>query len=141
MEENIKKIVSDGDVDKMYKLADLLEDSIDKLAEYDKECADKYEMKIYIMANGKTLNREMAEEIVHKMRPYGMKWSYEEVKDLQEQYGIDDIRVADFFVVINSAYNDYKNLFGEDIDQYIKFTIDFIKDEDAKEGKVFLYFM
>ena len=141
MEENIKKIVNDGDVDKMYKLADLLEDSIEKLGEYDKESADKYEMKIYIMANGKMLNREMAEEIVHQMRPYGMKWSYEEVKDLQEQYGIDDIRVTDFFVVINSAYNDYKNLFGDDIDQYIKFTIDFIKDEDAREGKVFLYFM
>lgn len=141
MEENIKKIIDNGDVNQMYKLTDILEDSIEMLEEYDKECADKIKMKIYIMANGKTLNKEMAEEIVHKMRPYGMKWSYEETKDLQEQYGIDDIRAADFFVVINSAYNDYKNLFGDDIEQYIKFTIDFIKDEDAKEGKVFLYFM
>lgn len=141
MEENIKKIIDNGDVNQMYKLTDILEDSIEMLEEYDKECADKIKMKIYIMANGKTLNKEMAEEIVHKMRPYGMKWSYEETKNLQEQYGIDDIRAADFFVVINSAYNDYKNLFGDDIEQYIKFTIDFIKDEDAKEGKVFLYFM
>ena len=42
--------------------------------------------------------------------------------------------------VINSAYNDYKDLLGEDVENYVRFTIDFIKDEDAKEGKVFKYF-
>ena len=137
----IEKIVNNGKPEDMEELSEILEDLMYIVKDYDEDCYEKYKMKLYGMAYNYKFTKEMAEEIVHKMRPYGMKWSYEEVKDLQEQYGIDDIRVADFFVVINSAYNDYKNLFGEDIDQYIKFTIDFIKDEDAKEGKVFLYFM
>ena len=70
-----------------------------------------------------------------------MRWSYEETRNLQRQRGINDIDDNEFFVVINSAYNDYKDLFGEDLESYIRFTIDFIKDEDAKEGKVFKYFV
>lgn len=140
MEENIKKIIDNGDVNEMYKLTDILEDSIEMLEEYNKECANKIKMKIYVMANGKVLTREMAEEIVHKMRPYGMKWSYDEIRDIQEQYGIDNIRVTDFFIVMNSAYNDYRNLFEDDLEKYIKFSENFINDEDAKEGKVFIYF-
>ena len=69
-----------------------------------------------------------------------MRWNLEETENVQRQRGIEDIPKADFFVVINSAYNDYKDIFGEDLEGYIRFTIDFIKDEDAKEGKVFKYF-
>lgn len=70
-----------------------------------------------------------------------MRWSIEETENLQRQRGIEDISKADFFVVINSAYNDYKDIFGEDLEGYIRFTIDFIKDEDAKPNKVFDYFV
>ena len=69
-----------------------------------------------------------------------MRWSFEETKNLQRQRGINDIDEPSFFTVINSAYNDYKDLLGEDVENYVRFTIDFIKDEDAKEGKVFKYF-
>jgi hypothetical protein len=48
--------------------------------------------------------------------------------------------VTDFFVVINSAFNDYRDLFGDDLSNYVKFTDEFINDEDAKKGKVFKYF-
>jgi len=41
---------------------------------------------------------------------------------------------------MNSAYNDYNDLFNDDIESYVKFTIDFIEDEDAGNGKVFKYF-
>ena len=97
-------------------------------------------MELYKMAYGETLSREMAEHIVKKMRPYGIKWDLEQTRQIQEQYGIDNIRAIDFYVVLNSAFNDYNNLFGDDIERYIKFTIDFINDEDAKQGKVFKYF-
>lgn len=69
-----------------------------------------------------------------------MRWSFEETKNLQRQRGINDIDEPSFYTVINSAYNDYKDLLGEDVENYVRFTIDFIKDEDAKEGKVFKYF-
>jgi hypothetical protein len=41
---------------------------------------------------------------------------------------------------MNSAYNDYKNIFGEDLDIYIKYAKEFIEDEDGRDDKVFLYF-
>lgn len=140
IEDYIEKIIENGKLEDMQTLSELLEDTMEIVKDYDKDCYDDLEMKLYKMAYGSHLNKKMAEEIVHKMRPYGMRWSIEETKTLQRQRGINDIDEIAFYTVINSAYNDYKDLFGEDIENYIRFTIDFIKDEDAKEGKVFKYF-
>lgn len=140
IEEYIERIVDNGKIEDMQTLSELLEDTMEIIKDYDKDCYKDFEMKLYKMAYGNHLNKSMAEKIVNKMRPYGMKWDIEQTKDIQRQRGINDIPEVDFFIVINSAYNDYKDLFGEDLESYIRFTIDFIKDEDAKEGKVFAYF-
>lgn len=140
IEEYIERIVDNGKIEDMQELSDMLEDTMEIIKDYDKECYKEMEMKLYKMAYGNHLNKSMAEEIVHKMRPYSQRWSLEETRKMQEQRGINDIDPIEFFVVINSAYNDYKDLFNEDIESYIRFAIDFIKDEDAKQDKVFLYF-
>ena len=141
IEDYIERIIDNGKIEDMQELSDMLEDTMEIIKDYDKECYKDFEMKLYKMAYGSHLNKSMAEEIVNKMRPYGQRWSYEESRNLQEQRGIKDIDPIEFFVVINSAYNDYKDLFSEDIEGYIRFTIDFIKDEDAKPNKVFKYFV
>lgn len=140
IEEYIEKIIDNGKIEDMQELSEMLEDTMEIIKDYDKECYKDFEMKLYKMAYGSHLNRTMAEKIVNKMQPYGMRWSFEEAKNLQRQRGINDIDEPSFFTVINSAYNDYKDLLGEDVENYVRFTIDFIKDEDAKEGKVFKYF-
>ena len=140
IEEYIEKIVDNGKIEDMQELSDMLEDTMEIIKDYDKECYKDFEMKLYKMAYGNHLNKSMAQDIVNKMRPYAQRWSYEESRNLQEQRGINDIDPIEFFVVLNSAYNDYKDIFSEDVEGYIRFTIDFIKDEDAKEGKVFTYF-
>ena len=140
IEEIIEKIVDNGKIQDMEALSDMLEDTMEIIETYDKECYDKYLMKLYTMAYGNKLNKEMAQEIVNKMRPYGQRWSFEETQKIQEQYGINNIRSEDFYIVINSSYNDYRDLFNDDIEKYIKFTINFIEDEDAKPDKVFLYY-
>lgn len=140
IEEYIEKIVDNGKIEDMETLSDMLEDTMEIIKDYDKECYKEFEMKLYKMAYGNHLNKSMAEEIVHKMRPFAERWSFEETRDLQRQRGINDIDEVEFYVVINSAYNDYKDLFNEDIESYIRFTIDFIKDEDAKQDKVFIYY-
>ena len=140
IEDYIEKIINDGNIENMHKLSEILDDTMEIIQKYDEDCYKKYEMELYKMAYGETLSRDMAEHIVKKMRPYGMKWDLEQVRQVQDQYGIDNIRTIDFFVVLNSAFNDYSNLFEDNIEKYIKFTIDFINDEDAKEGKVFKYF-
>jgi len=141
IEEYIEKIVDNGKIEDMQELSDMLEDTMEIIKDYDKECYKDFEMKLYKMAYGSHLNKSMAQDIVNKMRPYGQRWSYEESRNLQEQRGINDIDPIEFFVVMNSAYNDYKDIFSEDIEGYIRFTIDFIKDEDAKPNKVFDYFV
>ena len=118
----------------------MLEDTMEIIKEYDPDCYKEYEMKLYKMAYGMKLNKEMAEEIVSKMMPYRMRWSMEETKRMQQEYGVENIDYIDFFVVINSAFNDYRDLFGDNIENYVKYTVDFIQDEDAKQDKVFRYF-
>lgn len=140
IEEIIQRIIDNGNVEDMHTLSEILEDTMELVKKYDEDCYKKYEMKLYKMAYGETLNRSMAEGIVEKMKPYRMRWNYEDIKQIQEQYGLNDVRTTDLFVVLNSAYNDYRDIFGEDIESYIKFALDFINDEDAKEGKVFKYF-
>lgn len=140
IEEIIQKIVDNGRIEDMEKLSDMLEDTMEIIEKYDKDCYNEYEMELYKMAYGTIFTREKAEEIVSKMKPYRMRWSFNETEKIQEDYGINDISNTSFFIVINSAYNDYRDIFGEDIENYVKFTVDFIKDEDAKEGKVFTYF-
>lgn len=135
----VKKIVDDGNVEEMYDLTDLLSEVMEELCIYDKDLYEEYVLELYKMAYGLTLSKEMAEDIVHQMRPYGERWSFQQIRDIQNEYGLNP-RIEDLYVVMNSAYNDYKDIFNEDIQAYVKFAMDFINDEDAKKGKVFLYY-
>lgn len=140
IEEIIQRIVDNGRVEDMETLSDILEDTMEEIEKYDKECYDKYIMELYKMAYGNILSKQMAQDIVTKMRPYGERWNIEETQRMQQEYGLDNIRKEDFYVVINSGYNDYNDIFKDNIEMLIKYTIDFIDDEDAKKDKVFLYY-
>lgn len=140
IKEDIIKIVDDGDRKEMEELSDMLEEVIKIVFDYNEEKGKEYEMKLYKMAWGNVFSREMAEDIISKMQPYHMRWSLEESRDLQNQFDLEDIRDIDFWIVLNSAYNDYRDLFGDNIEMYVRFVRDFILDEDAKEDKVFKYF-
>lgn len=140
IEEIIQKIVDNGKIEDMETLSDVLEDTMEELEKYDKDCYEQYMMELYKMAYGNVLNKEMAEDIVSKMKPFGQRWDIEEVQRIMEQYGINDVRLIDFYIVINSAYNDYEDIFQDNIESYIRFTMNFIQDEDAKMDKVFIYF-
>lgn len=140
IEEYIERIVDNGKIEDMETLSDMLEDTMEIIKDYDEKCYKDFEMKLYKMAYGNHLNKSMAEDIVNKMRPFGKHWDYEETKNLQEQRGINDIDPTSFYTVINYAYNVYKNLFSEDIEGYIRFTVDFINNENMTEEKLFKFF-
>lgn len=137
----IERIIEKDNLDDMYQLSDILEDLMEILETSDKSSYKKYSMKLYKMAYGNNLTRELAQEIVSQMRPYGEKWSFNETTEIKEKYGLNDIKASDFYTVMNSAYNDYRNIFDENTELYVKFAIDFIKDEDAKPDKVITYFI
>lgn len=48
--------------------------------------------------------------------------------------------ILQVIIVMNSAWNDYNDLFKDNVEWYAKFAYDFIKDEDAVEDKVYYYF-
>ena len=148
IEEYIEKIVDNGKIEDMQELSDMLEDTMEIIKDYDKDCYKEFEMKLYKMAYGSHLNKSMAEEIVNNMRPYGKRWSLEESKRIQEQFGMNDISSIDFFTVLNRNFNDSRDTAErftknpeEEVEFYVYLTRDFIKDEDAKPNKVFNYFM
>lgn len=135
--EYIDRIVERGDAEQMQELSEMLEEIIEEL---DEETAHEYKMQLYTMAYGCTLTDEKAHEIVHKMKPFGEKWTKETTTEVKNKYGIE-AKDTDFYVVMNSAYNDYHDIFQENVEMYVKFSNDFIHDEDGKEHKVFKYFM
>lgn len=139
--EYLKKIVEKGTKKDMEELADLTCETIDHIKVCDEKLYDKIEKKMYEMAYGKVLTEDMAKKIIMNMRPYGMHWTLEQTKEVQRQYSLNSIEPIDFWIVMNSAFNDYYNIFNDNIELYAKFTKDFIDDEDAKEGKVYTYFM
>lgn len=140
LDEMIEKIIDNGNLDDMQTLSELLEDTMEIIKEYDEECYKKYEMDLYKMAYGSNLSKEMAREIVHNMKPQGERWSIEETQNIQEQFGMNDINPIDFYVVMNQGFNDFNNLFKDNIEMYVTYTDDFINDIDGKPHKVFWYF-
>lgn len=140
IKEYIRKIVDDGSIEEMYNLSDMLDELAHTVKQFDEDLYKKYKMKLYVMAYGDVLTESLAKEIVSEMRPYGEKFSIEESRDIQDRFGMNNIREWDYYAVLNMAYNDYRNLFNDNIEMYAIFTRDFIEDEDGKKGKVLKYF-
>ena len=148
IKEYIAKIVDEGNKVDMEYLSEMLDESIHKMKECDYDWFCKKKMQLYVMAYGKNLTKDMAEEIIMDMQPYHMHWSLEETETVRKMYDLSDIRDIDFWVVMNSKYNDNKdtverfvpNDTEKQLEMYVYLTRDFIKDKDAKEGKVFTYF-
>lgn len=141
IERYIRKIVNDGDRQEMEELSDILVKVVDIIKKYDEDCYREYKMKLFKMAYGNEIPEEVAEDIVHKMRPEGQRWSINETEQMQRDYGLDNINPVSFFLTINMAFNDYRDVFGDNLDMYIRFSKAFILDEDAKPNKILNYFI
>lgn len=147
IEEYIERIVDNGNLEDMQTLSELLEDTLEIIKDYDKECYKDFEMKLYEMAYGKVLTDEMKRKWVKEMRPMS-KWTEEEVKNIVSQYGFE-VPYMSAFVILNMLYSDMKSAFGdgndeESLKRYLRGTNDWYFDEDAKvdgEEKLFNYKM
>lgn len=141
IEQYIRKIVDDGSREEMEELSDMLNEVINIIKKYDEDCYKEYVIKLYKMAYGDELIEKTAMDIVKNMQPYGMHWRIDDTERMQRERGLNDIRPVDFFIVMNQAYNDYKDVLGDNIEMYIRYTDAFINDEDARRDKVLTYFM
>lgn len=141
IERYIRKIVNDGDRREMEELSDILVEVVDIIKKYDEDCYDEYKKKLYKMAYGNQINEDVAKEIVREMKPAGQRWSINETEQMQRDYGMDNIDPVSFYLVMNQGFNDYRDVFGDNLDTYIRYTEAFICDEDAKPNKVLNYFL
>ena len=133
----IKKIMSsDSDAKK-----DELAHWMCEILEHMDEDLEETERQLYEISEGRVLNEEKAKKLIEAMKPAGMKWTLEDTENVRKQFGFDDIRPVDFWVTMNSAFNDYSDIFKDNVEMYARFAKDFIKDEDAVEDKVYYYFL
>ncbi len=141
IEKYIRKIVNDGDRREMEELSDILVEVVDIIKKYDEDCYDEYKKKLYKMAYGNEINEDVAKEIVREMKPAGQRWSINETEQMQRDYGMDNIDPVSFYLVMNQGFNDYRDVFGDSLDMYIRYAEAFICDEDAKPNKILNYFL
>lgn len=141
IEKYIRKIVDEGNREEMEKLSDILEEVINLIKDYDKDKYKEYKLCLYKMAYGNRLTEDMAEDIVENMRPYGEKWTISETEEMQRNYGADNIDPVEFYAIMNMSFNDYRSVFEDNLDTYVRFTQAFIDDQDAAPGKVTRYLL
>ena len=140
IKDYISQIVNNGNKKDMDKLSEMMVDMLYDLKKYNEDDFCDYKMDLYIMAYGKVLNEHMAENIIKNMKPYGMHWTMAQTEDVRKSNNLSSIRPVDFWIVMNMTYNDYRDIFEDDLNMYVKYSKAFILDEDAKESKVFTYF-
>ena len=135
----IAMIVENGDQEQMECLSDMLSDVIYTLKDDHYEKYEKYKNKLYGMAYNYEIDEEMALEIVNNMEPVGELWNMETIKSV---IGEDKHRLCDMYVVMNSLYNDYKDIIDkENVKVYIDMAHAWIDDVDGHKHKVWWYFV
>ena len=123
----------------IFALADVAEMLLDNIKETEPGFYSHAESLLYEAYYGKKLTHELAEKIIHCMKPYGMKWTEEQTTNVMKSKNLT-LDPVEFWIVMNMAYNDYHEMFDEDLEKYVEYAKLFIKDEDAEEGKVYTYF-
>ena len=138
VKQYLEKRGESKDQEKMKKLGKMFEELMSKLKEGHLEMYKDYKMCLYEMAYGYVLTEEMAQDWIYSMKPFGMKWNLEQIKGVIEEQKLS-VESIDFWAIMNAMYNDYNELFGEEVNTYVKLSVDFLKDEDAKPNKVYNY--
>ena len=134
----IKMLEETKDNEKMNKLGDMFADLVCYLQNINPEKYCEYKMALYELLNGQKLTEEKAGEWIRSMRPFGMRWSFEQTNEVlkENKLEIDEI---DFWAMMNAMYNDYHDIFQDNTETYVNLAKDFICDEDAEPNKTYIY--
>lgn len=137
--ELIPKIIEEGKPEHMKCMEHVMIEMIDCLKIVDHDLYERVEHKLYKMVYGEHLSRKLADEWVSKMKnkdgTEGGHWTYEQTL----QYA-NDFDKNDWYAAMNMAYSDhYSPRF--DLTTYVELAKDFIKDKDAKDGKLLNYYL
>lgn len=90
-------------------------------------------LDIYVSLFGEKLNVDLAEYLVSKMLPYGQKWTSDEVAKLLKNGETD---ISTNYYVMNMMFNDYYDLFKDNVEQYVAISKLWLNDIDSMGGDV-----
>lgn len=136
----LKEMKERSDVKDIEALTDVAGMLLDSIKETEPDFYKHSEKLLYESLYGKKLTAELAEKLIHEMRPHGMKWTREQTNEVMRMHGLS-LDSVDFWIVMNMAYNDYHEMFDEDVDKYAEFSRLFIEDIDAPKCKVYKTFI
>lgn len=120
------------------EISEILEMLLCNAKKSDHDLYEHVKMEIYEMENGKNITEEKAVEWVKDMKPVGLHWTIDDTTSAMQKMGFNCDRI-DFFVVSNMMYNDYFNIVKNDEELALKLAYDWLKDEDAKNDKLYEY--
>lgn len=139
MHEYLEKIIKSNNKENMECLEEIFQNLMCFLKEHNHTKYKYYKHKIKGMASNYMIDDELAKEIVHEMKPYGEVWNQETI---YSAIGVDNHRIEDMYIVMNSLANDYSSVIStDDVESYIKLAHAWIDDVDAQENKVWWYFI
>ena len=98
----------------------------------------KLRMELYELLNGQKLTEDKAGEWIRSMRPLGMHWTLEQTNEVHKEHKLEVDKI-DFWAMMNAMYNDYHDIFQDNVETYISLAKDFICDEDAEPNKTYIY--
>ena len=126
----VTELMSKGSRDGYSQWFPILETYFSKL---DPKDYNKLFLEIYITMFGEKLTADLAKYLVSKMLPYGQKWTSDEVAKLLKDTNTD---ISTNYYVMNMMFNDYYDLFKENVEQYIDISKLWLNDIDSIGGDV-----
>jgi hypothetical protein len=126
------------DTNKMNRLGDMLAEIICDFKNSHPDMYYKYKMELYELLNGQQLTEDKAGEWIRSMRPLGMHWTLEQTNEVHKEHKLEVDKI-DFWAMMNAMYNDYHDIFQDNVETYISLAKDFICDEDAEPNKTYIY--
>ena len=75
------------------------------------------------------MNKEIAIKWVNNMKPYGMKWSIDDINIilLDKNWNLDSI---EFFIISNMIFNEYNNIILDNYDLAFNLSKEWLKHND-----------
>lgn len=134
----IKMLGETKDTNKMNRLGDMLAEIICDFKNSHPDMYYKYKMELYELLNGQKLTEDKAGEWIRSMRPLGMHWTLEQTNEVHKEHKLEVDKI-DFWAMMNAMYNDYHDIFQDNVETYISLAKDFICDEDAEPNKTYIY--
>lgn len=134
----IDKIGSNKKPEDMDKLGDMFSEVLYDLNDYSTEEFDEYATRLYELANGRVIDREMADEWVNSMKPFGKKWTIEETTNAMKSMNYNH-RDIDYYIAANMMYNDNYDMAKDDESQALKMGHNWLNDIDAVSDKTYCY--